>query len=140
MGCIPGDPRWNRIEDWQITLAFLCELPVQAVHRLRSPHADLAVARPSLEVALPGGGHVDERALWSSVVGDLDSLPDLADAVRAWARDCDVTFTERPLRPHLTLARARRYDNAPVTATAPASTASPDSLGRPNASTWSAAQ
>ncbi|MEV1026862.1 RNA 2',3'-cyclic phosphodiesterase [Streptomyces sp. NPDC050264] len=112
------DLRWNRIEDWHITLAFLGELPVQAVDLLRSPLADLAAARPSLELALLGGGHFDERVLWSGIEGDLDQLHELAEAVRARVRDCDVAFAERPLRPHLTLARARRYDNASVTAAA----------------------
>ncbi|GAA2325701.1 RNA 2',3'-cyclic phosphodiesterase [Streptomyces kunmingensis] len=110
--------RWNRIEDWHITLAFLGELPVDVVHRLRSPLADLAAARPSLELALLGGGHFDGRVLWSGIEGDLDGLHELAAAVRARIRDCDVAFAERPLRPHLTLARARRYDNASVTAAA----------------------
>ncbi|MEU6990166.1 RNA 2',3'-cyclic phosphodiesterase [Streptomyces sp. NPDC046465] len=112
------DLRWNRIEDWHITLAFLGELPVRAVQRLRSPLADLAAARSPLELALLGGGHFDERVLWSGVEGDLDQLHELAEAVRARVRDCGVAFAERPLRPHLTLARARRYDNASVAAAA----------------------
>ncbi|WP_415953110.1 RNA 2',3'-cyclic phosphodiesterase [Streptomyces sp. KLOTTS4A1] len=110
--------RWNRIEDWHITLAFLGELPVQAVQRLRAPLADLAAAHPAPELALFGGGHFDERVLWSGVEGDLDRLHALADAVRVRVRDCDVAFAERPLRPHLTLARARRNDKASVTAAA----------------------
>ncbi|WP_372348364.1 RNA 2',3'-cyclic phosphodiesterase [Streptomyces sp. KL116D] len=112
------DLRWNRIEDWHITLAFLGELPVQTVQRLRSPLADLAAAHPSPELALLGGGHFDERVLWSGVEGDIERLHELAEAVRARVRDCDVAFVERPLRPHLTLARARRYDNASITAAA----------------------
>nr|WP_308801417.1 RNA 2',3'-cyclic phosphodiesterase [Streptomyces polyasparticus] len=107
--------RWNRIEDWHITLAFLGELPVQTVQRLRAPLAELAATRPSLELSLLGGGHFDERVLWSGIGGDLDRLHELAVAVRARVRDCGVDFAERPLRPHLTLARARRYDTASVT-------------------------
>ncbi|MEU6658873.1 RNA 2',3'-cyclic phosphodiesterase [Streptomyces sp. NPDC046821] len=112
------DLRWNRIEDWHITLAFLGELPVHTVQRLRSPLADLAGSLPRLELALLGGGHFDERVLWSGIEGDLDQLHELAEAVRTRVRDCDVAFAERPLRPHLTLARARRYDNTSVTAAA----------------------
>ncbi|WP_406428732.1 RNA 2',3'-cyclic phosphodiesterase [Streptomyces sp. NBC_00147] len=108
--------RWNRIEDWHITLAFLGELPAEAVQRLRSPFADLAADRTSLELALLGGGHFNERLLWSGIEGDLDGLHELAEAVRTRVWDCDVAFAERPLRPHLTLARARRYDDASVTA------------------------
>ncbi|MEU6846208.1 RNA 2',3'-cyclic phosphodiesterase [Streptomyces sp. NPDC046716] len=112
------DLRWNRIEDWHITLAFLGELPVRTVQRLRAPLAGLAAARPSLALGLAGGGHFDERVLWTGVEGDLDGLHELAEAVRARVRDCGVDFVERPLRPHLTLARARRYDTASVTAAA----------------------
>ncbi|MGC5567988.1 RNA 2',3'-cyclic phosphodiesterase [Streptomyces sp. FR-108] len=108
--------RWNRIEDWHITLAFLGELPVRAVHRLRSPLADLAAAHPSFELTLSGGGQFDERVLWSGIEGDLGQLHALTEAVRARIRDCGVAFVERPLRPHLTLARARRYDNASIAA------------------------
>ncbi|RFC78416.1 RNA 2',3'-cyclic phosphodiesterase [Streptomyces sp. AcE210] len=106
--------RWNRIEDWHITLAFLGELPVHAVQRLRPPLSDLAAARPSLELGLRGGGHFDERVLWSGVEGDLDALHLLAGEVRTRVRDCGIEFPERPLRPHLTLARARRYDTVSV--------------------------
>ncbi|WP_330292756.1 2'-5' RNA ligase family protein [Streptomyces sp. NBC_00576] len=108
------------IRAWRVTLAFLGELPAQAVHRLRPPLADLAATHPSLELILLGGGHFDERALWSGIEGDLDQLHELAEAVRARIRDYDVAFAERPLRPDLTLARARRCDNASVTAAAAA--------------------
>ncbi|MFB9507661.1 RNA 2',3'-cyclic phosphodiesterase [Streptomyces aurantiacus] len=110
--------RWNRIEDWHITLAFLGELPIQAVQRLRSPLADLAAARPPLQLALLGGGHFDERVLWSGIEGDLDQLHELAEAVRVRLRDCGIASVERPLRPHLTLARARRYASSSVSAAA----------------------
>ncbi|MEV5608918.1 RNA 2',3'-cyclic phosphodiesterase [Streptomyces sp. NPDC052225] len=112
------DLRWNRIEDWHITLAFLGELPVRTVQGLRAPLADLTAARPSFDLALVGGGHFDERVLWSGVEGDLDQLHALADAVRARVRECGVGFPERPLRPHLTLARARRSDHGSVTSAA----------------------
>ncbi|MZD10044.1 RNA 2',3'-cyclic phosphodiesterase [Streptomyces sp. SID5785] len=108
------DLRWNRIEDWHITLAFLGELPVSTVHGLRRPLAALAAVRPSLELGLRGGGHFDERVLWSGVDGDLAGLHTLADAVRGQVTAAGITVPWRPLRPHLTLARARRYDTASV--------------------------
>lgn len=100
--------RWNRIEDWHITLAFLGEVSRAAVPVLRPPLADLAAARRPLTLALRGGGHFDERVLWSGVDGDLDGLSLLAAEVRAVVKECGISFVERPLRPHLTLARARR--------------------------------
>ncbi|WP_079188185.1 RNA 2',3'-cyclic phosphodiesterase [Streptomyces sp. CB02009] len=106
--------RWNRIEDWHITLAFLGELPVGAVPPLRPPLADLAASRGPVELALRGGGHFDERVLWSGIDGDVDGLQRLATDVRRMVKECGIPFEDRPLRPHLTLARARRDDRSSV--------------------------
>ncbi|MFJ5229192.1 RNA 2',3'-cyclic phosphodiesterase [Kitasatospora sp. NPDC088391] len=110
--------RWNRIEDWHITLAFLGELPSTAVPLLRGALSGTAAARPALRLRLHGGGHFDDRLLWSGVGGDLDGLHDLAAEVRRLVRSCGIDFLERPLRPHLTLARARRDDHDSVPAAA----------------------
>lgn len=102
--------RWNRIEDWHITLAFLGEVPTATVPRLHAPLARLAGARRPVELALRGAGCFDERVLWSGIDGDLEGLHLLATEVRAVAKECGVAFEDRPLRPHLTLARSRRDD------------------------------
>ncbi|MGW5179362.1 RNA 2',3'-cyclic phosphodiesterase [Streptomyces sp. NPDC004082] len=104
--------RWNRVEDWHITLAFLGELPPRTVPLLRPPLAGLAADRAPLSLALRGSGSFDDRVLWSGIDGDLDGLHSLAADVRTLVRNCGITFAERPLRPHLTLARARRGDAA----------------------------
>ncbi|MCX4967526.1 RNA 2',3'-cyclic phosphodiesterase [Streptomyces sp. NBC_00654] len=104
------DMRWNRIEDWHITLAFLGELPVGTVPFLRPLLARLAADHRPPRLALRGGGSFDDRVLWSGVDGDLDALHMLADEVRTAVKSCGVAFEDRPLRPHLTLARARRGD------------------------------
>ena len=100
--------RWNRVEDWHITLAFLGEVSASVIPLLCTPLAHLAAARGPLTLALRGGGHFDERVLWSGIDGDLEELRLLATEVRAVADDCGVTHARRPFRPHLTLARARR--------------------------------
>ncbi|CAM5697546.1 RNA 2',3'-cyclic phosphodiesterase OS=Streptomyces alboniger OX=132473 GN=thpR PE=3 SV=1 [Streptomyces alboniger] len=100
--------RWNRIEDWHITLAFLGEVPLDVVSLLRPPLAELAAARPPLTLALRGGGHFDERVLWAGIAGELDALHALATDVRARVEGCGVALPDRLFRPHLTLARARR--------------------------------
>ena len=89
--------RWNRIEDWHITLAFLGELPVTAVPILRPALARLAASRPPLRLGLNGGGHFDERLLWSGIEGDLEGLHLLADEVGNLARACGVAFQELSL-------------------------------------------
>ncbi|MFD9123452.1 RNA 2',3'-cyclic phosphodiesterase [Kitasatospora sp. NPDC059571] len=106
--------RWNRIEDWHITLAFLGELPATAVPLLRSVLAGRAASHPALELGLRGGGHFDERLLWSGIDGDVEGLHLLAADVRELVRSCGIEFRERPLRPHLTLARSRRDDATSV--------------------------
>lgn len=104
--------RWNRIEDWHITLAFLGELPVATVPLLRPPLAALAAGSRPPSLALRGSGEFDDRVLWSGVDGDLDALHTLAAEVRTTVKDCGVVLEERPFRPHLTLARARRGDRS----------------------------
>ncbi|GAA2780515.1 RNA 2',3'-cyclic phosphodiesterase [Kitasatospora paracochleata] len=106
--------RWNRIEDWHITLAFLGELPSTAVPLLQTVLAGRAASHPALQLSLRGGGHFDQRLLWSGIDGDLDGLHLLATDVRALVRSCGIDFRERPLQPHLTLARARRDDPTSV--------------------------
>lgn len=106
--------RWNRIEDWHITLVFLGELPVGTVPPLRPPLADLAASHGPVELALRGGGHFDERVLWSGIDGDVDGLHRIATDVRRVVKECGIPFEDRPLRPHLTLARARRDDRSSV--------------------------
>ncbi|MEV0009068.1 RNA 2',3'-cyclic phosphodiesterase [Streptomyces sp. NPDC047973] len=110
--------RWNRIEDWHITLAFLGELPATTVPLLIPPLAGLAAAHRPPRLSLRGGGVFDDRVLWSGVDGDLDALHAIADDVRGAVRDCGIAFEGRPLRPHLTLARARRGDRSSVAAIA----------------------
>ncbi|MEV3993861.1 RNA 2',3'-cyclic phosphodiesterase [Streptomyces sp. NPDC049837] len=106
--------RWNRVEDWHITLAFLGELPKPAVSLLRQPLAELAARRQPLRLALRGSGHFDERVLWSGIGGDLEGLRLLAGEVRTLVKEHGVTFSDRPLNPHLTLARSRRDDDSSV--------------------------
>ena len=120
--------RWNRIEDWHITLAFLGELPVTAVPILRPVLDRLAASRPPLWLGLNGGGHFDDRLLWSGIGGDLDGLRLLAEEVGSVVRAGGVAFQERPLRPHLTLARARRGEQAGILS---AAAGLDDFVGRP---------
>ncbi|MGY3340664.1 2'-5' RNA ligase [Streptomyces filamentosus] len=112
------DLRENRIEDWHITLAFLGELPVAVVPGLHGPLAGLAAARGPLALSLRGGGTFDDRVLWSGVAGDLPGLHRLADEVRTLVKEAGIPYEGRPLRPHLTLARARRGDLTSVPAAA----------------------
>ncbi|WP_331766466.1 RNA 2',3'-cyclic phosphodiesterase [Embleya sp. NBC_00896] len=100
--------RWNRIEDWHITLAFLGEVPADVVPELRTRLADVAASGRPIALELRGTGRFDERVLWSGVHGELEDLHALAEATRGAVLECGIALEDRPLRPHLTLARARR--------------------------------
>ncbi|MFJ5921179.1 RNA 2',3'-cyclic phosphodiesterase [Kitasatospora sp. NPDC092948] len=102
--------RWNRIADWHITLVFLGELPSTAAPVLRAALPGAAATHPALRLGLRGGGHFDGRTLWSGITGDLEGLHRLSTDVRELIRSHGLDFPDRPLRPHLTLARARRED------------------------------
>ncbi|TWF71576.1 2'-5' RNA ligase [Kitasatospora viridis] len=106
--------RWNRIEDWHITLAFLGEVPVEVVPSLRSALGDWTASRHAVRLGLHGAGHFDQRLLWSGIGGDLEGLHLLAEGVRERVESCGVGFRDRPLSPHLTLARSRRDDPSSV--------------------------
>nr|WP_224277073.1 RNA 2',3'-cyclic phosphodiesterase [Streptomyces sp. LS1784] len=106
--------RWNRIEDWHITLAFLGEQPATAVPLLQSALATPAASHPALHLGLRGGGHFDQRLLWTGIDGGLEGLHQLARDVRDLIRSCGIDLKDRPLRPHLTLARSRRDDPVSV--------------------------
>lgn len=88
------------------------ELPAETVPLLRPPLANLAAGHQPFCLALRGSGDFDDRVLWSGIDGDLDELHRLAADVRSAVKNCGVAFADRPLRPHLTLARARRGDRA----------------------------
>jgi 2'-5' RNA ligase len=47
------------------------------------------------------------RVLWIGLRGDVPALTRLAERCTAAARRTGIAVEERPLRPHLTLARAR---------------------------------
>jgi 2'-5' RNA ligase len=102
--------RVNRIEDWHITLAFLGEQPLDVIPALRTSLADVAKTTRPLELRMQSAGQFDNRVLWTGIHGDTEGLRELSEKTRKAVRDTGVDFEERTLRPHLTLARARRGD------------------------------
>lgn len=99
--------RWARPDTWHLTLAFLGELADKRVpdldrrlHRAASRHA-------ACEVALTGSGRFDGRVLWIGFSGEVAVLRRLAGSVQAASRRAGADVDERPLRAHITLARAR---------------------------------
>lgn len=104
-----ADPalRWARRDSWHLTLAFLGEVPDDRVPDVRRRQARAARRHPRCRLALRGAGRFDGRVLWVGVSGDVGPLRRLAASVAAGARRAGVDVDTRPLRPHLTIARAR---------------------------------
>ncbi|MEV5981958.1 RNA 2',3'-cyclic phosphodiesterase [Streptomyces sp. NPDC052114] len=107
---LPGadELRWTGREGWHFTLAFMAEVAEETVPDLRVRLERAAHRTPPFSLALGGGGHFGDRALWAGAAGDVAALRLLARRAEAAARKAGVTMEEhRSYRPHLTLARGR---------------------------------
>lgn len=94
---------------WHVTLAFLGDVPDTA-----GPDAASAVDRavagtpqaPRLGIA--GGGRFGRgrfTILWAGLTGEVDELRALSKNVRRELRKARLSYDEKPMRPHVTLAR-----------------------------------
>jgi RNA 2',3'-cyclic 3'-phosphodiesterase len=99
--------RWSRPDTWHLTLAFLGEVPDRLVADLDRRLHRAAARHPAADVALTGAGRFDGRVLWIGFGGEVAVLKRLAASVQAASRRAGADVDERPLRPHITLARAR---------------------------------
>ena len=94
---------------WHLTLAFLGqvrpELADEVVRAGEAAVAGIPPARLRLDGAgtFPGGRRA--RVLWAGVGGDAEVLVRLAAALSSACKAAGLRFEERPLHPHLTLAR-----------------------------------
>jgi 2'-5' RNA ligase len=95
---------------WHLTLAFLGQVqPELADEVVRVGEAAVAGVPPA-RLRLEGAGTFPERrrsarVLWAGIGGDAEVLVRLAAALATAAKAAGLRFEERPLVPHLTLAR-----------------------------------
>lgn len=103
--------RWTPIENLHITLAFLGWVEAPTVDAFGERLADTAADVEPFEARLAGAGRFPERGkarvLWVGFEDPTESLAALADTVRASLHDL-FDPEDRPFRPHVTVARARR--------------------------------
>ncbi|MEV0317004.1 RNA 2',3'-cyclic phosphodiesterase [Streptomyces sp. NPDC050658] len=107
---LPGadDLRWTEPEGWHFTLAFMAEVGEETLPSLSERLGRAAQRTEAFPLALRGGGHFGDRALWTGAAGDIGALRLLAQRADAAARKAGITMEEhRHYRPHLTLARGR---------------------------------
>jgi len=105
--------RWVPMQQWHLTLVFCGDVEAAVVPELRERLARGAARTPSFEVGLAGAGSFPKQAsrarvLWAGLGGDVQTLTRLAERCAAAARRSGIAVEDRPFRPHLTLARARR--------------------------------
>jgi 2'-5' RNA ligase len=98
--------RWPPPERWHLTLAFLGAVDESRVPALVERLGRAARRGTPLALRVEGAGRFDGRVLWAGVHGDVPELRSLATSVAAAARHAGIDVEDRPLRAHLTIARA----------------------------------
>ncbi|HWE22324.1 MAG TPA: RNA 2',3'-cyclic phosphodiesterase [Myxococcales bacterium] len=101
---------WTREEQLHFTIAFLGELPEDALPRLTAAAAPCAELR-SFNLELRGAGAFPNprrpRVLWLGVGDGAQQLEQVAGRLCGGLREGGFTLEERPFRGHLTVARVR---------------------------------
>jgi 2'-5' RNA ligase len=95
---------------WHLTLAFLGQVRPELADEVVRVGETAAATVPPPRLRLEGAGTFPEgrsraRVLWAGVGGDAEILVGLAAALSGACRAAGLRFEERPLHPHLTLAR-----------------------------------
>ena len=109
LGPLLGGARLAPPGGWHLTLAFLGQVqPELADEVVRVGEAAVAGVGPA-RLRLEGAGTFPQgrraRVLWAGIGGDAEVLVRLAATLSSAARAAGLRSEERPLAPHLTLAR-----------------------------------
>jgi 2'-5' RNA ligase len=113
---------------WHLTLAFLGQVqPEMADEVVRVGEAAVAGIGPA-RLRLEGAGTFPEgrraRVLWAGIGGDAEVLVRLATALATASKEAGLRSEDRPLAPHLTLARFSTPAPVPTAGLATGSSAS----------------
>ena len=107
--------RWVGPAGLHLTLRFLGETRPDRVCAAAEAMRRAAAASAPVSLALAGAGTFGgkrPRVLWLGLEGELDALQLLAERLNEELSGAGWEALERPLRPHITLARARRGASA----------------------------
>lgn len=109
------DLGWTPAEHWQLTLAFLADVPDRAVEPLAERLATAAARRPPIPMLLAGAGAFPDpfaaKVLYLAPEHDDAAhleLGRLAAACRTAATTSGIEVDGARFVPHVTLARSRR--------------------------------
>ncbi len=107
-----GDLRANRPAGWHVTLAFLGEVDdeqARVATEVLSSTLTAAAPRPAPRLSLGQVGRFGDRVLLVHVLDDPPgALERFVMVLHTELRTAGLVVPDRPFRPHLTLARARR--------------------------------
>lgn len=106
--------RWTDPEGWHLTLAFLGWVQEDSAEAVAAALRAAAPRSAPFRLCLDGRlGSFGRGVLWAGVADPSGGLADLAEAVREELAARDLPFDDRPLRAHLTVARAPRGRRLP---------------------------
>ena len=98
-----------KVENLHLTLAFLGQTPDERIGDVTAAASDSAAAVSSFTLAFDRAGRFPERGrprvVWLGMADGEASVVELGVAASAGLRSRDLGFEDRPLAPHLTLAR-----------------------------------
>jgi 2'-5' RNA ligase len=98
-----------KAENLHLTLAFLGQTPDERLGDVTAAASDAAAAVSSFTLAFDRAGRFPERGrprvVWLGLAEGAPSVLELGAGVSAGLRSRGLRFDDRPLAPHLTLAR-----------------------------------
>jgi 2'-5' RNA ligase len=104
-----GGARLTTPGGWHLTLAFLGQVRPELADAVVRVGEAAAATAPAARLRLEGSGFFPKgrraRALWAGIGGDTEVLVRLAATLAAECKAAGLRFEDRPLTPHLTLAR-----------------------------------
>jgi len=101
--------RWSAPHGWHLTLAFLGDVDPHRLGDVRAVAARAAARAPAVELRIGAAGRFGPRVLWVGVDGDPpDATGALGEDLQAALAGAGLPVQQRPVAPHLTVARAGR--------------------------------
>jgi RNA 2',3'-cyclic 3'-phosphodiesterase len=113
---LPGLRR-VKTENLHVTLAFLGETPPERLPEVAAAADDAAASVPPFQLRFDRLGRFPERGrprvIWLGIGEGLASVERAGEGVYRGLRERGLKFDDRPLAPHLTLARVREDATLP---------------------------
>lgn len=108
--------RWSPPEQWHVTLAFLGDVGVDEDEIVEASHPAARSAPSQIDLELAGAGRFGDRVIWLGVHDEPHgAVAQLGASMKRRLGEAGIAVDDRPLRPHITLARSRGRGRAKVT-------------------------